>query len=500
MKPQLLRLSLEQPHRKQFRLKRSKPLEAIGADLGAAWLRPTAAGLLALFLLAWGVAERHGALSFMGAALLGYWLFAACSCLTAPLRHIQAATTRCGRKIGPVETELVWTTTITSRSRLPRIWLQVTEVWLRVDEQGEVLDQLSCTRMLYPGSQRRLSCKMSLPAGTMGIYHHGGTYIVTADLLGWWRRGRLIPPIDQEEQILTKQHADSELELHAVGQKPIDIERSYAIVVPSAAQWDSTDGLQQLLMQMLRAEEASKGVFDTEAYNESVDKLRQRNASQGMMASMELRPYQKGDAWRSIQWRNYAKSRQLVVRPHQAMEVSDMIILFDDSSVQGNLLSKAAFAALIDTTLEWVWRLQKSGYRGRIQLFRTSTETWIRGYESIIVHLAAGRRPGEEGASIGNAVQSPIALQRYFSAQSAVVVISPYDSTSRLASIQFHYQISSIACWIQSSTQTKITVRDLVPKLESQTEATAWHSSERIPIGSPLNKHSGGNDDVSLHN
>ncbi|MCR8846539.1 DUF58 domain-containing protein [Paenibacillus sp. SC116] len=489
MKPQLLQLrserSKQQDRHQQLRLKQPpprlkrsmpNPLQAIGTDLGAEWLRPTAAGLLALVLLIWGIAERHGALSFMGAALLGYWLFAACSCLTAPLRHIQAATTRCGRKIGPVETELVWTTTITSRSRLPRIWLQVTEVWLRVDEQGEVLDQLSSTRMLYPGSQRRLTCKMSLPAVTLGIYRHGGTHIATGDLLGWWRRGRLIPPSEQVSDIQLRKHSDSTSEPHAVGQKTIEI--SHAIVVPSAAQWDSNDGLQQLLVQMLR----------------------QRNPSQGMMVSMELRPYQKGDAWRSIQWRNYAKSRQLVVRPHQAEEENDMIILFDDSSVQGNQLSKDAFAALIDTTIEWVWRLEKSGYRGRIQLFRTLTETWIRGYESIIFHLAAGRRLGEEGTSIGYTVQSPSEAQQYISAQSSVIVISPYDATSRLASIQSHYQISSIPCWIQASTHPKKPVPDLEPKLESQTVATAQHSSERMSIGSPLNKHAGGSDDVTLHN
>ncbi|WP_028594751.1 DUF58 domain-containing protein [Paenibacillus assamensis] len=463
MKPQLLQL---------------QPLEASGTDLGAAWLRPTVAGLLALVLLAWGIAERHGALSFMGSALLGYWLFAAWSCLTAPLRHIRTVTTRCGHKIGPVETELVWTTTIHSRSRLPRIWLQVTEVWLRVDEQGEVLEQLSCTRMLYLGSQRRLICKMSLPAVTLGMYRHGGTHIVTGDLLGWWRRGRFIQPLEQALVIQRSQHADAALQPHTIGQKAID--PSHAIVVPSAVQWVNDDGLQQPLMQMLRAEAMTKGAVGTEVYTESVDNLKQRHTSQVVMASTELRPYQKGDAWRSIQWRNYAKNRQLVVRPQQAMDETEMIVLFDDRLVRENPpLSKESFAALIDTTLEWVWRLQKSGYRGPIQLFRTCTETWVRGYESVIVHLAAGRRLGEEGTSIGSTVQSSLASHRFFSTQAAVIVISPYDASSRLASIQSDYQISRISCWIQ---------------------ATAQQSPERIRMGDPLHKHTGGSGDVTFHN
>ncbi|MBD8500837.1 DUF58 domain-containing protein [Paenibacillus arenosi] len=515
MKPPLLQPCPKgQLHHKQFHLKRAnpqlhheqlrvehtkpQPLEASGTDLGAAWLRPTAAGLLALVLLAWGIAERHGALSFMGSALLGYWLFAAWSCLTAPLRLIRTATTRCGHKIGPVETELVWTTTIHSRSRLPRMWLQVTEVWLRVDEQGEVLEQLSCTRMLYPGSQRRLICKMSLPAVTLGMYRHGGTHIVTGDLLGWWRRGRFIQPLEQALVLQHCQHADAALQPHAVGHKAID--PSHAIVVPSAVRWINDDGLQQLLMQMLRAETMSKGADGTEAYMESIDNLKPRHTSQAMIASMELRPYQKGDAWRSIQWRNYAKNRQLVVRPHQAMDETEMIILFDDCSVRGNPLSKEPFAALIDTTLEWVWRLQKSGYRGPIQLFRTCTETWVRGYESVIVHLAAGRRLGEEGTGVGSTVQSSLAAHRFFSTQASVIVISPYEASSRLASIQSDYQISSISCWIQASIQQKILTLDQAPNLDMQTDAAAQQLSERIRMGDPLNKHAGGNGDVSFHN
>lgn len=250
--------------------------------LAVLWLRIGITFAIGGSLLLYGGLEQHGALAFIGGLALGYACYGLRIAIT-PLRGIRVSRTLLRSDDMPYAAELRWHTEL-MLDKGSRALIQLEDQWrVAGREEGVVVS----VRLCCPARGQTASFTQSIEEPSRGRYTLESWKVTVSDLWGWFKKSHV--------------------------QWAAGADSLQSFVLPSRSQWGrpaawNHDG----------AEFTSEG-----------SPSERRSEAAGFLTS-ELRSYQWGDTHRRIDWRYYARRRELAVRTTCKDERPAFILFVDD--------------------------------------------------------------------------------------------------------------------------------------------------------------------------